>query len=362
MMRNPWRNAAIVIALLAGGVVGCVTPGTGASSVPPPAGGGLVGVNVDVPSQPGARNTVVSYGPFTVPAARGTAHGQEGMIKNAFRFGVQKPCTNCYITGMRADLKYPDGRTANIDTGLWLHHMVLFQSGKTDASCPATGVGLLGQRFFASGNERTRVRSQAGYGYQVGGAANTWILIYDLMNSNPQTATVKIDMSFDWVPQTTAGMKPVTPVWLDVNQCLTSEVPAQTGSYSYRYTWPASFAGKLLGVGGHVHDGGTHLTVTNAGPATSPRNDLMCNSVANYGGPGYDEPMDHGGDDHDDTMAGMQHISSMTQCVAPDGNQPVGTVSPGDRVQIAAYYNTGLHPQHGSHPVMGIAVAYFATS
>jgi hypothetical protein len=349
----------VTVALAGTVALGCVTPGQGSAAVPAPGGGGVVGFDLARPTQPGAQTKVVSYGPFTVPAARGTEHGQEGMVKNQFRIGVPKPCGNCYVTGMKADLKYPDGRTANIDTGMWLHHMVLFQTGKPDVTCPSTGVGLIGQRFFASGNERSNVSGMPGFGYPVG-AASTWVLIYDLMNSNMQAKTVSIQMTFDWVPQSTPGMKPLTPVWLDVNQCLTSEVPARTGSYSYTYTWPSTISGKLMGVGGHVHDGGTYLSVRNNGSAARPRNDLLCNSVARYGGPGYEQPMDHaGGMDHG---ASMEHISQMSLCMAASADQPVGTVATGDRIRVDAYYDTNLHAQHGTHPVMGIAIAYFATS
>lgn len=363
MAGKSWKRA--VIATLVGSVtLACVTPGPGSSTVPQPSGGGVVGYDPPHETQAGASTRVVSYGPFTVPAARGTEHGQEGMVKNQFRIGVTKPCNNCYVTGMEANLKYPDGRTANIDTGMWLHHMVLFQTGKADATCPSTGVGLVGQRFFASGNERSKVSGVPGYGYEVGGAANAFVLIYDLMNSNMQAKTVSIEMTYKWVPRTTPGMKPLIPVWLDVNQCLTSEVPARTGAYSYTYTWPANFSGRLIGVGGHVHDGGTHLSIRNTGTAVRPRNDLMCNSVARYGGPGYEQGMDHGMD-HGGGMdhgSGMEHISAMSVCMAPNANQPVATVAQGDRVRIDAYYDTNLHAQHGSHPVMGIAVAYFANS
>jgi hypothetical protein len=89
--------------------------------------------------------------------------------------------------------------------------------------------------------------------------------------------------------------------------------------------------------------------------------------VAGYGGPGYDPPMDHGGhgahggDDHG--MPGMgTHLSSMTSCVAPDGSRPVATISTGQTLNMTAYYDTNKHPQHGSHPVMGISVMYVADS
>jgi hypothetical protein len=55
---------------------------------------------------------------------------------------------------MQAGLTYPNGSYANADTGMWLHHVVL-----TNTAVPAAVCGLSngGDRFFASGNERTPV-------------------------------------------------------------------------------------------------------------------------------------------------------------------------------------------------------------
>jgi hypothetical protein len=53
---------------------------------------------------------------------------------------------------MRAGLAYPDGRYANADTGMWLHHVVMYNLNRTDTTCPEGP-----QRAFASGNERSDV-------------------------------------------------------------------------------------------------------------------------------------------------------------------------------------------------------------
>ena len=159
--------------------------------------------------------------------------------------------------------------------------MVLASSARPDPLCSVSILSFLGERFFASGNERTRVRTPPGYGYPVG-AADRWNLIYDLMNSNLAASRVKIEMTYQWVPNTTPGMKPLRPVWLDVNQCGTSEVPAGTGTYQYQYNWNVNVPGKLIGIGGHLHDGGTHIAIRNATTA-SPHDELLCNSVADWG-------------------------------------------------------------------------------
>src|SRR5262245_1969270 len=111
------------------------------------------------PPQPGSQTSKIRYGPYSVPAAPvnpdGThAHAHTG---NRFSFFIRKPCTNCYVTGMTANLVYQDGRTAGWSTDAQLHHMVMLAQGggKTDATCAVSLFGLLGQRFFASCDERT---------------------------------------------------------------------------------------------------------------------------------------------------------------------------------------------------------------
>jgi hypothetical protein len=65
------------------------------------------------------------------------------------------PCRNCIITWMKAGLTYENGSEANAETGLWLHHVVLTNRGKNR---DMRGCGKRrGDRFFASGNERTEV-------------------------------------------------------------------------------------------------------------------------------------------------------------------------------------------------------------
>jgi len=51
--------------------------------------------------------------------------GEEGALWNYADTAIEKPCEECTIVGMNAGLEYPDGKNANIDTGLWLHHVRL---------------------------------------------------------------------------------------------------------------------------------------------------------------------------------------------------------------------------------------------
>lgn len=50
--------------------------------------------------------------------------GEEGALWNYADLVAPKPCEGeCTIVGVNAGLEYPDGKNANIDTGLWLHHV-----------------------------------------------------------------------------------------------------------------------------------------------------------------------------------------------------------------------------------------------
>jgi hypothetical protein len=115
------RGALLGLLALVVVAVACTTPG---GPLPPPAGVGdpIVGVNPDIQGTPGAQVKTIRYGPWTVPAATGTGHANAGMIKDKSLIGAERPCGDCYVTGITVDLKYPDGRVANSDTGLWLHH------------------------------------------------------------------------------------------------------------------------------------------------------------------------------------------------------------------------------------------------
>jgi hypothetical protein len=330
--------AALILVMvgLAAGLSGCSTPG------------GVGGVMS--PTAPG--KVTVRYGPYTIPAATPT---RMGMLQNNFAFNVEKPCTNCYITSMQAGLLTADGQSANVDKGLWLHHMVMMDTSKADlCGWP------LGQRFFSSGNERTPVNAGGPYAYPQTGAPN-WTLIYDLMNMNAQAKQVYITVEFGYSPISTPNVRPITPLWLDVAGCISgSAVPARPGQvFTLRSTPVVSQnVGKLIGIGGHIHDGGINLLVKKNGQ-------VICDSRATYGGtPEYIEgPTSL-------EMPGMAHLSQMSRCQGPR-EAPVTSIARGDSFVIEANYDMtptgpgGGHDHGGGggtapapHPVMGIAIGY----
>lgn len=311
------------------------TPGT--PTTPPPA----PTTTVPPASTPGAKSSTIKYGPTLIKAAPLDATGKHGHTHtgNLFQLGVAKPCTDCYITGMSAQLVYPDGSPANYNTRHVLHHVVLFNSGwgHQDATCGFSFLGFLGERFFASGAEGTKQILPPGYGYKVGGW-DSFNMIYELASESTTDQNVYIEMKYDWVPASTPNMKLARPVWLDVDQCGDSVYDAPAGVSDTHYSWYVNAPGKILGLGGHLHDGGQDIKIVNDSTGRE-----LCDSKAGYG---ESAPyIDHHGE---------PHLSSMSTCYFDPATAP--TLKTWDKVTIHANYDL----PEASGDVMGIVMLWMA--
>jgi len=366
-----YRNGRYLLAVAALLFVsaGCTKPGGGGTTTTTVPGGGGGGGGV-------VQTRTIRYGPLPIPGVNQPAIGPyaafaailggqagTGTAWNVPRVNIEKPCQDCYITGIQANLTTANGQVGNVNNGLWLHHMVLLVSNpngsRQDATCRsglqqvAIGASAGAERLFASGNERTKLDmsgASPNYGYKVN-TADRFNLVYELMNENTAAASVYIELNYNFKAGTTAGMRNVKPVWLDANGCGVSEVPARTGQYQVATnTWTSTVAGPILGTGGHAHDGATNVIIRKNGQP-------ICDSVAKYGEtPGYIPPgggMDHGGGGMDMSMGS---ISSFKVCYN------VGQTAVGDKFQATSYYDDSQHPQmvHNGklHSVMSIALVY----
>lgn len=269
--------------------------------------------------------TEVRYGPFALGPA---GAGGDLDFGNTVMPNVPKPCDDCFIVAAEPDLIYPDGSSANLDTGLMLHHAVFFNSANQDTTCGDDEFFRnLGERFLASGNERTQRRFPPGYGYHLGtGPVNA---VFHIMNHSSEPKTVYFRYKVSWLPGTTEGIRPVTPVWLDMANCRTSEYSVPAGPSSSHWTWKSTITGRIVWTAGHVHDGGVRTTLTNATTGAH-----VCTAWAGYGTkPAY-----------------MGTIESMSTCVW----DALGTVRAGETLDLESVYNAS----EAADDVMGIMVAY----
>jgi hypothetical protein len=215
-----------------------------------------------MPIRPGHTIKRVRYGLsttswFVLPAGN--------TIHNALRHDAPSPCTNCYITDMVPSLVYvndanhPDGTVANLDTDAMLHHFVLINRQRTDPVCPGGLEGQIGERFFAAGNERSQMHLPSPFGYQ--NSRTTWSLISHVINKGNVTKSLAIEVVFQY---RTTGAAETKPLWFDIDGCLDSEYTTPVGYNDATTTWTSDVGGRLIGLGGHMHD----LDVTNTSPCT----------------------------------------------------------------------------------------------
>jgi len=67
-----------------------------------------------------------------------------------FMLPVPLPCEDCIATSVVGSIAYSNGTAANVNTGMYLHHAVIFNNKSTSATCP----GPIPEPIFAIGNER----------------------------------------------------------------------------------------------------------------------------------------------------------------------------------------------------------------
>ena len=287
----------------------------------------LAGLAVAPPAQAATYTKTVRYGPYTLPAGTMT---DPGMIHNQLKLAVARPCTDCYITSFKPDLVYADGTRANLDTGPMLHHFVLTSQWRRDATCGNAWLGLAGERFFASGNERTAISFPAGYGYRVRWY-DSWNLLVDLMNHSTISKTVYVQLTVTYRPSW-ESVRPLKPVWLDIDQCGDSEYSIPAGYSDTHRDWTVNVPGKVVAMLGHVHGHGIAVEATNesAGGAS------ICRSVATL------NPTD------------VHSVLKMSTC----SGDPLATVTAGQTVRLHSEYQSS----HAADDVMGIMLGYINPS
>jgi plastocyanin len=186
---------------------------------------------------------------------------------------ASRPRVDGYITRIRPDLTYLDGRVPGVDV-IHLHHGVWLNASRRDATTPN-----LPERFFAAGEEKTRVAFPKGYGYPLK-ASDKLALNEMIHNLTPVPTKVWMVWQIDFAPKgsrAARGLRPVRPIWLDVRNGELYPVfnvrkgSGRKGRYTYpkdarnpyrggrkRNTWVVDRPGVLVATAGHLHPGGLH--------------------------------------------------------------------------------------------------------
>lgn len=264
------------------------------------------------PAEPGAAPQPVGQkrtwklGSFLLPPApAGTAPLNRPAIQ------LEKPCDGCWITGFVPRLVYADGTSADMRTGVMLHHFGLYDPAKPD---PAGQRCAWGAPAFGAGDERAPwLVTPPGFGLK--STPGVWKGFVEVMNHAPRPREVFLEADVYTVPASTPGMKPVTPVLLSVaDVCAGMEYEAPAGPSETSVIWTSPVTGRIVWGLGHVHPGGVGVVVDNL--STGRR---ICASGAGYG--------------RGEALAGM--VTSMSTC----SWDSLGTVRKGEKLRVSALYD-----------------------
>lgn len=216
------------------------------------------------------------------------------------------------------------------------------------------------------------------------------------MNMNPDSKTVYLTMYYDIIEGHPSNFQELKPVWFDVAQCGISEVSGRTPGAKFDITalpWTANFDGEVLFAGGHLHDGGTEVSLSVDGK-------VICQSIPTYGtdqeimtrarqtikgevlslpkagaAPAMDMSAAPQAEGH--SHSGGKHIMAMTICSEnKSGLEPDSVIAPmniksvkkGQVWTLKAYYDYNQYAgmkrgnSESMSTVMGIAIMYVKTA
>jgi hypothetical protein len=258
---------------------------------------------------------VAKLGPLNLPAH--TDH--MAMAQPAPQFLVVP--FDGWITAYHPSLVDDSG---NLLPGRMLHHVAFWNTARADFLCPNKE-----EHIFGAGGEMNDWPALPGFGYRVhkGDRIRITTMFHNPTGQSYPGAWLTVRMEYR--PEGGAPLKSVYPAWFDVKKCGDSTFPIETGGMTLQADIPVNFSGRLLGVGGHMHDYGEQLALSDE---TRQQSIATLNAALDEQG----------------------HIRSIPVAVFMDrGGFPL---SKGDTVQVQARYGK---PRVANADGMAIVVGYF---
>ncbi len=260
------------------------------------------------------RLLVVTLGPLELPA-----HTDHAAMAQPAPQMLEIPFEG-WITAYHPSLTDEHGN--KLPAGI-LHHVAFWNTARGDFLCPGKP-----EHIFGAGGEMNDWPALPGFGYRVHKGDRIRITT---MFHNPTGAAyhnARLTVAMEYQPET-AGLKSVYPAWFDVKQCGDSTFLIPPNGISLQAKVPLQYSGRLLGVGGHMHDYAERMVIADA---TQKQPIAMLEATLD----------EHG------------HIRSMPlEVFVERGGFPL---KKGDEILVEAKYGK---PRVAKAEAMGIVVGYF---
>jgi hypothetical protein len=219
-----------------------------------PADSATLAVKVDS----SAKNIIITVGPFDLPDRTGEdTHMHSGAGHDTPVYHFDWPIDG-WLRGFELQAIDGDG---NVLPQRIVHHMIMVNFDRRQLIYRAA------ERILGSGTETEGYQLPKSIGVPVrpGSDLGMYIAWHNATGARIEEAYFQLTLSWipkNQVPQPVSGL----PVYFDVNLTIggtnTYDIPAGRSEKSYEFIVPVS--GRLLGVGGHMHDYGVEVRLEDA--------------------------------------------------------------------------------------------------
>jgi len=286
-------------------------------------GSGAVQKDVTITTHQVANDALeIRLGPYNLPA-----HTPHDVMPQAPDFYWVVPFDGWLVAYSPSLL---DGDGNDIEAKL-LHHVAFWNVGRPDFLCQNKE-----EHIFGAGGEMTRWPPLPGFGYPVhhGDRIRISTMFYNPTGTSYPKAYLAVQVSYVTETAIESGipkLRSVYPAWFDVMECGESGYDLKEGESVKTGSFQMPQSGLLLGMGGHLHDYGRTLTVTN-----ETRKEQIAKLTAEV------------------DSKGMLDSVPVVTFLSRGGYH----LAAGDKVRVSAEY-MNFSGQTVRDGAMGIAVAYF---
>jgi hypothetical protein len=152
----------------------------------------------------------------------------------------------------------------NAVPGTVLHHTAFWNTNRADFLCPNKE-----EHIFGAGSEMTNWVEIPGYGYRVqkGDKIRIETMVHNPTDTSYEQVYLEVKIPYAEASSdsaATSAVKSVYPAWMDVRSCGNSGYDLKAGKNENSGSVTVKYNGILLGVGGHMHDYATQITLEDA--------------------------------------------------------------------------------------------------
>lgn len=204
-----------------------------------------------VADNPASHELTVRIGPVSLPA-----NVEQGPLAQPPMLWLSIPFDG-WLTGYHPSIV--DGKGHALPSEL-LHHVAFYDTARSDFLCATKE-----EHIFGAGPEMTDWPSIPGYGYRVhkGDRLRIATMFDNPTAKNYREAFLEVRVEYQPANAESAGLKDIYPAWFNVTECGESGYDLSPGESTRTGVFKLQYSGRLLGVGGHLHDYGQWLVLKN---------------------------------------------------------------------------------------------------